>query len=112
MQAVKGNRSYLIEEAQKASYVKQGFDIKNDEGQIVAYGAGKTVPYEMYASVLKEIEELKTKLGAIPSKGIDGMTKTELKALADQLGVELASKATNEQIIELIKAKQEIAKEE
>lgn len=61
MIAVKGNRSYTITDADKAFYKKQGFDIVGDNGQILEHGDGKTVPYDKYEKVVKELEELKTK---------------------------------------------------
>ena len=112
MQAVKGNRSYKITDEQKVFYIKQGFDIKDDSGRVIEYGAGKTVPYGQYKAALDEIEELKSKLGATPSNGIEVMSKAELKELADQLKIEYSSRTTNEQFIELIKKAQEAAEKE
>ena len=43
MKAEKGNREYFIDESQKKLYQDRGFDIKNDEGTVIAYGRGKTV---------------------------------------------------------------------
>ena len=45
MKATKGNKVYTIDETQKAMYQAQGYDIVDDEGKIVQYGAGKTVSY-------------------------------------------------------------------
>ena len=54
MKASKDNKVYTIDVAQKEYYIAQGYDISDDEGNIVSYGAGKSVSY-------KEYEELKTK---------------------------------------------------
>ena len=35
-----------------------GFDILDDDGEIVAYGRGKTVPYDDYMQAVKEVERL------------------------------------------------------
>lgn len=43
MKAVKGNKEYTIEQSQQKFYQDSGYDIKNDSGEIVAYGKGK--PY-------------------------------------------------------------------
>lgn len=59
MRAVKGNREYTIDETQKKGYQDAGFDIIDDDGNVIAYGRGKTVPYEEYAAVRKELDELK-----------------------------------------------------
>lgn len=62
MRAEKGNKVYTITEEQKEYYQNDGFDIFSDDGEIVAYGIGKNVPYEKYAALKKENEALKEKL--------------------------------------------------
>ena len=72
MKAVKGNKVYTIDEALKKRYQDDGYDITDDSGNVVAYGRGKTVPYETYMAVVKERDELKAKLDAQnESKGND-----------------------------------------
>lgn len=56
MKASKGNKVYTIDETQKKSYVVQGFDILDDNGEIIQHGAGKSVSYEKY----KELEDKNT----------------------------------------------------
>ena len=58
MRAVKGNREYTIDETQKKSYQDSGFDILGDDGNVIAYGRGKTVPYDDYMKAVKEIGRL------------------------------------------------------
>ncbi len=62
MRAEKGNKVYTITEEQKEYYQNDGFDIFSDDGEIIAYGIGKNVPYEKYAALKKENEALKEKL--------------------------------------------------
>lgn len=62
MRAVKGNKVYTIDESQKSHYQDAGFDIVDDDGKIVAYGKGKTVPYDEYEALKAENETLKEKL--------------------------------------------------
>lgn len=62
MRAEKGNKVYTITEEQKEHYQNDGFDIFSDDGEIIAYGIGKNVPYEKYAALKKENEVLKEKL--------------------------------------------------
>ena len=57
MRAVKGNKEYTIDESQQKSYQDAGFDIVGDDGQVTAYGRGKTVPYDEY--VKAEIASLR-----------------------------------------------------
>ncbi|MBU6137290.1 hypothetical protein PMY38_11200 [Clostridium tertium] len=58
MKATKGNKVYTIDETQKATYKAQGYDITEDDGTVIEYGAGKTVSYEEY----KTLEEKAAKL--------------------------------------------------
>ena len=58
MKATKGNKVYTIDETQKAMYQAQGYDITDDVGNIIEYGAGKPVSYEKY----KTLEEKALKL--------------------------------------------------
>lgn len=62
MTAEKENKVYTITEEQKATYLAEGFDIRDDEGNMIAYGAGKTVAYEDYMKVVKENMALKEEL--------------------------------------------------
>lgn len=58
MRAVKGNKEYMIDEAQQKGYQDAGFDIIDDGGSVIAYGRGKTVPYDDHVKAVKEIERL------------------------------------------------------
>lgn len=58
MKAVKGNKEYDIVDTQKNGYQAAGFDIENDDGETIAYGKGKTVPYDEHLRLLKENEAL------------------------------------------------------
>ena len=51
MKATKGNKVYTIDETQKAMYQAQGYDITDDAGNIIEYGAGKSVSYEEYKTL-------------------------------------------------------------
>ena len=59
MTAEKDNKVYTIDESTKDRYVAEGYDIRDDDGKVIAYGKGKTVPYEEYQRVLQELESLK-----------------------------------------------------
>lgn len=59
MKAVKENREYTISETEKDYYNAKSFDILDDSGEVIAYGKGKTVSYDEYARVVKELEALK-----------------------------------------------------
>lgn len=68
MKAVKGNKEYTINVAQKKSYQENGFDIVDDDGKLITYGKGKTVPYSDYAALRKENEELCKKIKELESE--------------------------------------------
>lgn len=55
MKASKNNKEYLIHESQEKSYQEAGYDILDDDGKIILYGRGKTVPYEDYIRVCNEV---------------------------------------------------------
>jgi hypothetical protein len=58
MTAEKGNKVYTIDESMKAQYRNDGYDIRSDNGEVIAYGAGKTVPYEDHMQAVKEVVRL------------------------------------------------------
>lgn len=58
MLAIKGNKEYTIDDTQQKFYQDSGFDIKDDGGNIIAYGRGKTVPYEDHMQAVREVERL------------------------------------------------------
>lgn len=59
MRAVKGNRVYTISEREKPSYISRGFDVIGDDGEVIAYGKGKSVSYDEYAKIKTELEKFK-----------------------------------------------------
>lgn len=58
MKATRGNKVYTIDETQKAMYQAQGYDIVDDEGKVIQYGAGKTVSYEEYKALEEKVNKL------------------------------------------------------
>lgn len=62
MIAEKANKIYMIDSSLMEQYRTDGFDIKNDNGEIIAYGKGKKVAYDEYAALKKENAELKKEL--------------------------------------------------
>ena len=67
MRAVKGNREYVIDESQKKWYQDSGFDILDDTGKIIAYGRGKTVPYDDHMRTVRENEALRKRIAEMES---------------------------------------------
>lgn len=77
MKAVRGNKEYLIDESQKKFYQDGGFDILGDDGAMVAYGRGKTVPYEDHIRAVKEIERLREMVEELRAENETLKTKQE-----------------------------------
>lgn len=117
MKAIKGNRSYtLVDESQKEFYKKQGFDIIGDKGEIIEYGAGKTVPYEKYKKLEEENSQLKETLkrqeekvseSDTETKTLEEMTIEELEVYAKNKGINIGKSKTKESILEKIKKAEE-----
>ena len=84
MTAEKDNKGYSIDEGQMAAYQIAGYDIDGDNGNVIAYGAGKTVAYEDYMALKKENEELRAKIAEL---------ETQEKEPAVEPAVEPAGKA-------------------
>lgn len=72
MFAVKGNKQYTIESREKDAFIADGFDILDENGNLIAEGAGKQVP----AAALKAVQAENKKLKAENAK-----LKSELKQL-------------------------------
>lgn len=71
MYAVKGNKQLRIEEAEKETYLKLGYDIaKIEEGALVtvASSPAKTVSYAKYKELEDENKDLKRKMAELEKK--------------------------------------------
>lgn len=98
MKAAKGNKEYMIDESQQKAYQDRGFDIKDDDGNIIAYGRGKTAPYGDYMALKEELEELKAGGNADDQDIID-----ILKYVAHEKGIDLGKSSTVSGIVKKIK---------
>lgn len=68
MIAVKGNTEYTINDSEKDFYINKGFDILNDEGEKIADGEHKNVPFERYKELKADYEKLKAEKGETVDK--------------------------------------------
>lgn len=71
MYAVKGNKQLKIDEAEKAAYLSQGFDIAEErEGKLetLEESPAKTIPMAQYKAVLAQVEELKKENKSLKDK--------------------------------------------
>lgn len=65
MIASKENKVYRIDITQKEYYVAQGYDISDDEGNVIEYGAEKSVSYKEHKELKEKYDELEKKYSAI-----------------------------------------------
>lgn len=59
MKAKKENKVYEVDKIIKDRYVKLGYDIYDDEGNLIEHAKNKTVAYEEYEKVKVELENAK-----------------------------------------------------
>lgn len=106
MRALKGNKVYTIDETQKLYYIAQGFDIQDDEGNTIAYGQGKTVPYEKYAELETAHKELIEAYEKLAGDGLGEMTVEQLKAYAAEHNIDLGQATSQDGVLKKIRAAQ------
>ena len=112
MKAKKDNKIYRIVETQKKRYLADGYDIFDDEGNLLEYSPLKKIEYNKYVKVVQENEELKAKVAELEAtvspkeKPLSKMNKGELISKATELGLEATEDMTNDAIIALIKETQ------
>lgn len=68
MKAIKANRAYTITKEVSESFRKDGYDIVDDNGKVIAHGVGKVVSYEKYAELLEKYEALEAKYNKLAEK--------------------------------------------
>ena len=61
MKAVKDNKVYTIDKTSAKAYLAQGYDITDDNFNVIEHSPLATMPYSEYAKIKAELEELKAK---------------------------------------------------
>lgn len=102
MTAEKGNKVYTIDESMKARYLSEGFDVRNDEGKLISFGKGRTVPYEEHLKVLDELNALKAEKKQEPDQFSD-MSIEELKAFAETNNINIGNASSQSGIVKKIR---------
>ena len=70
MKAKKENKVYRIAtETEKKRYLKEGYDIYDDDGNILEHSPLKKIAYGEYAKLLEENNRLKKEIEEYKSKG-------------------------------------------
>lgn len=103
MRAVKANKVYKIDEKQMKFYQESGFDILGDDGEVVAYGRGKTVPYGDYMKVVEENKVLKASIEQSDGQDDSQDVLNILTAYAQEHGIDLGRATSVAGIVKKIK---------
>lgn len=106
MRALKENKVYTINEKEKAHYVALGFDIQDDDGNIINYGKGKTVPYEKYAELETAHKELMEAYERLAGDGLGEMDVEQLKVYAAEHNIDLGQATSQDGILKKIRSAQ------
>lgn len=98
IKAKKENKVYIITGQQKARYLQEGFDIYDDEGNLLEHSPKKKIAYSEYAKLQEEMEALKDgKTGDNPD------VLTILQSYAADHGIDLGRAETIIGIVKKIK---------
>ena len=62
MLAVKENREYTINDTDVQSFANEGYDVFDDNGNLIAYGKGKSVSFDKYMKVVEQTEKLQDEI--------------------------------------------------
>lgn len=114
MKATKGNKVYDISEQEMKRYQAEGYDIEKD-GNIIAYGKGKAVPYDDYVKLKAENDQLKDELAKLKAGGpvkdsttgtdpLANMSVEELLAYAQEKQIDIGRATSRDGILEKIRA--------
>lgn len=68
MTARKHNKCYSITEREARTFQQDGYDIYDDAGKLIEYGAGKKVPLEKFVELQRENEALKAEIKSLKAK--------------------------------------------
>jgi hypothetical protein len=79
VKAIKDNKEYTVTNESKQHYIDTGFDIVDENGEIIEYGRGKMVSLEEHNQALERIKELEAQLKS-SAKQEDKPEKEEVKS--------------------------------
>ena len=90
MIAKKDNKEYSVTNETKNIYLKDGYDIYDDDGKIVEYSPKKTISYNEH---IKEVEELKKQIANSAQNNSEDLEKenTSLKKEVEELKKQIAN---------------------
>lgn len=110
MIAKKDNKVYNVDEVLKERFKKEGYDILDDNGNVIEYSYDKKIEYAKYLQLENELKETKEKLEQaenelakqrVTNEG-EKITMPEIKEKLDALGIEYSANAKKEDLIKLL----------
>lgn len=103
LKAIKDNKVYNINENQKKQYLSDGYDIHDEDGNVVEYSHLKTIKYTDHLAVVNELKTEIEKLKGGSETPLSKMKKEDLLVKAKELGLEISEEMKVDDIRELIK---------
>lgn len=101
--AKKENKIYKISESQISQYSDMGYDIYED-GELYKRSPKTKVSYQEYEALLKENEQLKAELAELKGDELSAMSVDELKAYAEEHGIDIGNATSKDGITKKIRA--------
>lgn len=68
MKAIKDNKIYTVDEVSKNDYLAAGYDIIDDNGDVIERSPSATVPYSEYEKLVAENKQLIAELDKVQEK--------------------------------------------
>lgn len=75
MKAKKANKVYTVNEVSKEAYLREGYDIYDDDGKLLKRSPVSTVPYAKYEELEKQVDKLKKENKTLKAKLAELETK-------------------------------------
>lgn len=106
--AIKANKVYLVNENTKEEFLRQGYNIIDEKGNLVESSEKAKVPYEKYEKVKKELEKANEELEISKQKMTNKSIAEILLLYAETKGINIDQVKTEEGILKKIKEAEKI----
>lgn len=101
--AIKANKVYPVNENTKEEFLRQGYNIIDEKGNLVESSEKTKVPYEKYEKVKKELEKANEELEISKEKLTNKPIIEILLQYAEAKGIDIGQTTTEEGILKKIK---------
>lgn len=107
LEARKENKVYKIDETMKDRYLKEGFDIYDENGQVIEYTPLKKIKYSDHVKEIaaknEEINQLKETIESLQSQKVEAENVTDLlKSYAESKNIDIGSSTSANGILSKI----------